>query len=238
MFFIPVTCGRWSCPDCCEHKARKYAAKIHRAHPERAMTLTWHTAVSHDRHYALTKMNKALPRFITRLRKLGYKIEYVRLWDVHKSGMPHIHLATWGDFIPKETLSREWKKQTGAYVVDIHTLNDHTKHRHNWVMYLKKAHRFPNSLFKKMRRVSFSRGYHRNPSDYQADVVYADEKVRATKLSVEESLAVLLSLAVWTMEKERGNLAFIFKPDKAFTGDTILYEKLEAVMGGLPSIRG
>jgi len=170
---IPITCGRWDCPDCAPRKASILAARIFAANPSRHVTLTWNPAVSQDPKVALETMKKALPKLANQIRKLdnvknghtirkGTTFEYAASWEIHRSGLPHVHLATWGDYVPQAQLKKIWHSLTGAYIVQIKDMSVSFIGGHNWVKYLLKEHCTPKSLFLGSKLVTFSKNYHRN----------------------------------------------------------------------------
>ena len=51
----------------------------------------------------------AMKTWLQHLRRLGYEMH--TLWVVEKgsdTGMKHVHVIQWGDFLPKEVLSSSW----------------------------------------------------------------------------------------------------------------------------------
>jgi hypothetical protein len=170
---IPLTCGKWSCPDCAARKAAKHARRMFAANPERHITLGWNPKFSNDPAEALKQMKKALPKFVAAVRKLpGFKngvkvredtiFEYCATWELHRSGFPHIHLAQWGDYVPAAELSRLWCKFTGAYIVYIKDMSASFMGGHHWTKYLLKEFANPKTIFAGMRLITFSQGYDRN----------------------------------------------------------------------------
>lgn len=170
---IPATCGRWDCPHCAEHKAHIYYARIMRADPERRVTLTWWTAVLATPLDALKQMKTALRKLAWLLRngdpdrngkpRMEPRVfEYAAIWERHKSGFPHLHLATWGDFVKQSYLSELWERLTGASNTDIRLMSPDTQDRHHWTKYMLKQAPVTATLFKGRRLISFSEGYDRN----------------------------------------------------------------------------
>ena len=169
---IPAACGRWDCPDCAPRKAAAYAHRLFLAGPERHITLTWNPAVSDDPQVALARMKKALPKLIEALRLpirgpdrkiTGYtrRIEYAAIWERHKSGFPHLHIAQWGDFIPQAEIRSNWKRLTGASIVYIKAMYASQDHGHNWTKYLLKAIPENSIYFPHTKMVQFSHSYDR-----------------------------------------------------------------------------
>jgi len=173
VLIIPRTCGRWDCPKCREWKARRYHRLIWQARPERHITLTCNPRRYKSPEEALDDLKRALPKLAKALRapekskdgtiKKAHKtFEYAAVFEKHKSGWPHIHLATWGDFIPVQFLRRHWQRLTGASIVDIRRIDNNRPHLHNFVKYLADKTKWPAGCNTIQRRISFSRGYHRN----------------------------------------------------------------------------
>lgn len=170
---VPMTCGRWACPDCAARKAATYAARLYAAAPERHITLTWNPHVSSDPQEALRRMKKALPKFVKYIRdpivhKDGFKekaaltFEYCAIWERHRSGFPHLHLAQWGDFIPHQLIRRTWKRLTGAYIIFVKAMDNDYRGGHHWTKYLLKSIPDTSDLFPGTRMVTFSHAYDRN----------------------------------------------------------------------------
>jgi len=170
---VPLTCGKWSCPDCAARKAALYAHRLFAAAPERHIVLTWNPRVSNDPQEALRRMKKALPKFVKYIRdeikhkdgfieKAALKFEYCAIWERHRSGFPHLHLAQWGDYVPHRLIRATWKRLTGAYIIWIKAMDNDFSGGHHWTKYLLKSIPQTSDLYPGSRMVTFSHGYDRN----------------------------------------------------------------------------
>ncbi|MDD4919024.1 MAG: hypothetical protein PHE72_14605 [candidate division Zixibacteria bacterium] len=169
---VPRLCQRWDCPFCADFKARRHAAQIFQAKPERHIVLTVPHGQFGSPAEALDKMKDVLRRWANLIRtgdpdRTGRPrftprhFEYAAVWDTHEDGYPHAHLASWGDFLPKEQVAELWKRLTGAtnfYVCDLTTSADH---RHNFIKYLQQKPPESANCKTHPRRVTYSKHYHR-----------------------------------------------------------------------------
>lgn len=110
-------CGKWDCEICGPRKKARLVRAITRARPTKFITLTClHVEDAAHQHDRLTK---ALPRLATWARQTHGEFEYVRLEEECKDGYPHFHLLARSPYLPQHQLSAQWKKTTGATVVDV-----------------------------------------------------------------------------------------------------------------------
>ena len=196
--FVPITCGRWSCPDCAERKAATVYARIRQAKPERHVTLTCHTQAFSSPAEALKRMKSQIPRLRQELKEKGYTFEYALIWERFKNGYPHAHLSTWGDYIPQSLLSDIWARLAYSPIVWIERLTDTSYSHHKFTKYLLKRANVHYSLFEHSRRVQFSNGYHRYPRDTEQP----EERHGTSKFYTSSNgLSVILTLAsTWMLD--------------------------------------
>lgn len=108
---FPSTCRTYSCPYCGPIKARRKAAVISWAKPERFVTLT----LAPDRWQS---MRQKIRRLTMQIRRAGYQWEVA--WTVEKgkkTGMIHVHQLQHGSYVPQQWLQEKW----GA-IVDIRAI--------------------------------------------------------------------------------------------------------------------
>ena len=110
-----VNCKRYSCEDCGPgRRARvvrlirqgvRYGRAMHPNAPARLITLTYPLEVPADfnNRAHMIRTSERLRRLVQRLRRSGLELEYGRLPEATKRGRIHLHLITWGDFVPKCT---------------------------------------------------------------------------------------------------------------------------------------
>lgn len=175
---IPAACHRWACPACAQRKAAQIYERLSRAKPERHITLTCDPALHEGPLAALDVMKQSLRKLAHQLRnppprpdgapRWGpFDFEYCAIWERHKSGYPHVHLAQHGSYIPQALISKLWRKLTGAYIVHIKAYELEYYHGHHWTKYFLKQIPHTASMYSGYRMVSFSNHYDRNGRDDQ-----------------------------------------------------------------------
>lgn len=114
---IASACNRWTCQICGPRRKAHLVRRIVAAAPTKFLTLTClHADSPADQ---LARIKKGLPRLITALRATHGPIEYLRMLEHCADGYPHFHLLLRAAFLPHAEIVAEWKKNTGAYIVDI-----------------------------------------------------------------------------------------------------------------------
>ncbi len=185
---VAVTCKRWGCPFCNQKKVRRLAYLSKEAKPTRLLTLTvagpdkdgrpgrWA-----DPHDAWRGISAAFPELIRFARKLSAEVEYLRVLEVQKNGMPHFHCMLRSGFLKHNLVLEEWKRLIGLpdnlssadpvrkqYAgVNIKKIDDSYRTFFYLVKYLTKLH----ALEFTDRHVSYSRNFF-NPADVE-EVEYA-----------------------------------------------------------------
>jgi hypothetical protein len=166
----PVTCKRWGCEYCAVRKIRKLAFLTNAASPNRWIRLGVDPARYTDQQpteenkwtfkskerLAWEHTSPMLPEVMRVLRKIrAIECEYLRVTELHQSGMPHYHALLRSGFIPQKQLSSEWAKLTGAPVVWIAKIDSTFSSFRYLVKYLTKLHKIEWTD----RHVSYSRGF-------------------------------------------------------------------------------
>jgi hypothetical protein len=72
-------------------------------------------------------MSKAWEKIVAKIRRRWGSFEFVRVWELHKSGYPHLHIVSRGTFIAQKWLSAEWDKMGCGKIVDIRKI-ENSKH--------------------------------------------------------------------------------------------------------------
>ncbi len=115
--YIPATCGRLACPDCGPRAQARYMAQVVAGTPERHVVLTFPRDLTRSLDENVRRGNDAFTDLVRWIRRLWPGFEYMKSWELHKSGMPHIHVACRGDYIPHRMLKAKWHSLTGATIV-------------------------------------------------------------------------------------------------------------------------
>lgn len=148
---FPVRCGCWHCPRCCQLNTQNWARKVAAQPCERFLTLTKIGSTRED-------VTAAVREFHRRLRAIGFKFEYWGMVELHKSGEPHWHAITWGEYIPPIAL--KWSaRESGIGHTDIRAL---TKSK-GAVFYCTKHLGHAHGRRWRGRQVRYSKGFFVNP---------------------------------------------------------------------------
>jgi hypothetical protein len=157
-----VTCKRWGCSYCAPRKIRKLAFLTNGAMPNRWIRLGVKPDLYKDGKEAWLKTTAKLPELCRVLRKEIGECEYLRVCELHQSGMPHYHAMLRSGFIPQKRMSTIWGDLTGAPVVYIAKIDQTFSSFRYLTKYLTKLHRIEWTD----RHVSYSRNFFR-PEDLE-----------------------------------------------------------------------
>ncbi len=98
---IPARCHRWTCLDCAPVNYARVDKLASAGNPERFITLS--RAGNNPQ-----EVRNNLQHLIQAIRRQGLLFEYFSTTELHKNGLPHLHLLQRGDFIEQAELSRLW----------------------------------------------------------------------------------------------------------------------------------
>jgi len=126
---ITLYCNSWHCDICQPRRQRQLIAQIADGHPERLLTLTMRPRPGEGPIKAARFMAMSFRILMRRIRAHWPKTDhqYFVVFEAHKSGYPHMHIALRGCYIDQSWLSREWCKLTGSPGVDIRAIRDPKK---------------------------------------------------------------------------------------------------------------
>lgn len=127
--------------------------------PERLITLTCDHKRFRNPYEAMDHMLKAWPKLLTLIRKKFGSFEYLKVWELHKSGYPHIHMMQRGKFIPQKWLSAAWDRLGCGSIVDIRKIYKQDCAGKYLVKYLGKSFAELSSLWYRKRLISKSNGW-------------------------------------------------------------------------------
>lgn len=97
---VPLGCNRWDCERCGHRRARRWAARIAAAEPERFLTLTGNPHTHLLPAQVFHAMRKGWNKLVQMIRRKAGTFEYVGIWEVTKRGYPHLHILQKGEFVP------------------------------------------------------------------------------------------------------------------------------------------
>ena len=151
----PLTCKRWGCSYCAPRRIRKLAFLTNGAKPNRWIRLGVDPARYQNAKEAWQKTTDKLPELCRIIRKDRGECEYLRVCELHQSGMPHYHALLRSVYIPQKLLSDTWAKLTGAPVVWIAKIDQTFSSFRYLTKYLTKLHRIEWTD----RHVSYSKNF-------------------------------------------------------------------------------
>jgi hypothetical protein len=154
-YVIGLTCKRWGCRPCAQHKIRVLAAKTALAAPNRLLTLTVDPKNYQTPREAFEHTAVYVPELMRALRARFGELEYLRVTEVTRKGFPHYHLLLRSAYIPHPVVQSLWRKYTGATIVDIRQVNKSFRCYLYLCKYLSKMH----ALEWTERHVSYSRHF-------------------------------------------------------------------------------
>jgi len=145
---VTLKCRAWTCEHCHDMRVRQLVREIIDGHPERLLTLTMAPNTSSTPERQAQALAANFRRLIRLIRKNWpvTKHEYFAVFEAHKSGWPHLHIAMRGTFLPWAWLKEKWTEISGSGGVDIRFIHN----PHDCAAYVAKymgkdSHRFGSS---------------------------------------------------------------------------------------------
>ncbi len=138
---VPSLCHRWDCPVCGPIRMRKAKAMAIAGNPERILTLTTRPKDGWTTEASVRWFRRRWQRLLAWLRKNFKGFEYMAFVELHKSGWPHMHILTRGEYVPQRMLAEKWLKLTGSYMVSIQAMRRGWKGVHECTKYCLKTAR-------------------------------------------------------------------------------------------------
>lgn len=108
----PASCKAIRCPVCGPREARIRAWRIAKMLPGRMLTVT-------DLPADYQEARAVERRFLQRIRREGYVLEWAVSHERTKAGVRHLHALCRGDYIPQSVVSREASRSGAGIVADI-----------------------------------------------------------------------------------------------------------------------
>lgn len=152
-----IPCKRWGCRWCGPRRIVYLGVRVEAAEPNRLITLTVNPALYESPREAYDKTRRLLADFWKLIRKEVGPVEYFRVLEVHKSGMPHYHFVVRSKYIPQHLIKRVWSELSGASIVDVRQI----KKQDNVVRYVMKYLAKQTYIEWTNRRVSWSKNFFR-----------------------------------------------------------------------------
>lgn len=160
-------CKKWSCKRCGPIKAWQACRDIPKFIKEKSLnrflTLTLDPKKVPEDINVHKYIWKVWAKFRTYLkRKLKEKISYICVLELHKSGMPHLHILV-NRFIPQSWISNSWSAVGGGKIVFIEKIKDAKRIGYYLSKYLTKN--IDAILPRRLRRITSSRDIKLNKFD-------------------------------------------------------------------------
>lgn len=116
-----LRCKRWSCELCQQQNRWKVIQAIHRGKPTKMVTFTCKHSNYSTPDEAAADMKRGLRALRKRLARHfpNQKFPMLVVFEAHKSGWPHMHIALRSKFISVKWLQTAWSEILGAWNVDI-----------------------------------------------------------------------------------------------------------------------
>ena len=162
-----VRCKCWGCSTCGPIRTKRLRAWALDGKPDMFITLTCNPGTGRDKADRAARMVKGWRKLVQAIKRKNksHEFEYIAVFEAHPgSGEPHMHILCRSRFIPQGWLSQQWKRLTGAFIVDVRRLDHAGRGAYYVTKYLSKA----PFAFAKRRRYLMSRKYRapkRKPPD-------------------------------------------------------------------------
>lgn len=122
--------------------------EVRSGEPTHFLTLTMDPRIGNSPNHRAKLISAGMVKLIRWCRReTGAQIEYWAVFEQHKSGEAHLHVALRGwRYIPHKRLKAKWHELTGAQIVDIRKIDDPKKAARYLAKYIAKAaHKFGTS---------------------------------------------------------------------------------------------
>lgn len=121
LIVVPMLCKSWACPRCRGGKLLYWFNLVKAAQPTRLITLSCNQNSTDTPANSFDVMTKAWTVFVRKVRaKFGKDFQFLKSWELHKSGFPHLHIIAKGQkYIPQHWISTTWEALGGGRVVHI-----------------------------------------------------------------------------------------------------------------------
>lgn len=95
-----IRCKMWTCPYCAKENRKEWGNFLRKRLPKVAAQWWFITLTAHERFRdeakSLANIRGNIDRIFKRLRRIYSNVEYVRVYEVHKTGAFHAHLLVTG----------------------------------------------------------------------------------------------------------------------------------------------
>jgi hypothetical protein len=158
-----MCCKRWACSHCAPRLAQRWAAKAAAAKPERFITFTVDPKLIPDPLEAHEALLNAFQTLVKVWRKRKKTFEYLAIWELQKSGMPHLHVLQRGHFIPQKWMSLFMQRAGVGTIVDISRIESEQGAAYYVTKYTQKNTAETKALLGNRRLILVSAGFLAEP---------------------------------------------------------------------------
>ena len=126
---ITMFCRSWSCPDCAPRRRAALKRLAMSGRPTKFLTLTIKDGMAPTPEAEALLLSDAFRKLIKRWRrhKKGHEVEFLAVFEPHKSGRPHLHVMLRAPYTRQEWLSKQMKDLLESPIVDIRAITDRRK---------------------------------------------------------------------------------------------------------------
>lgn len=116
-----LRCRSWGCDDCMPHRLNQLKRLGMSGHPNKFITLTWHTTQPHTPDEAAQCLVRAWRNVLQRARRRGLidHCEFLAVFEATAAGYPHLHILARMPYLPHRWLSAAMHRYASSPVVDI-----------------------------------------------------------------------------------------------------------------------
>lgn len=120
-----LRCRSWQCDECFPRRLSQLRDLAAAGYPDAFLTLTTRKDSYDSPDAAAQAMVKALRHLMQWIRRSnGWdRIQYLAVFEEHKSGWPHLHVLLRMAYVPQDELSAEWYRLTGSPIIHIRRVN-------------------------------------------------------------------------------------------------------------------
>lgn len=159
---LALFCKSYFCKDCAKKKHAKYRIRIKNNLGNKSWRFLTLTTINNnsDKIKQIKQINEDWNRLRTLLKKHFGNFSYVKVVEIGKGGMVHLHVLV-DMYLPVYFIKRMWIKYCGAYRIWIDRVQSHEQIARYITKYMTKSaanHEFNVIMYKgNKRRITFSR---------------------------------------------------------------------------------
>jgi len=214
---VPIKCKSWRCPTCGPILAKFWANRLSGAKPQRFITLTGDPKLWTTPQAMYEAMKEALPKFVRMLRLKGVKFEYAAVWELHKSGFPHLHLLQKGSYIPQHLMKSLWLSLGIGAHVHIEPVDDARRAAFYVAKYMSKAVGSLHAGVRVTKVLQISRNFFERTLFRKSDAAPRCEGTVRTQRHTANVIELLVEYHGFTLAEVEGVAAFALTPPPRMT---------------------